>query len=581
MERRVLIAISLSFLVLFLFQRFVMPDVAPPASAPAGDASAAATAGQAPASDPSSPKPSASAPADNASAAATAGQALSPEPQALSPVASELVTGEQVEREIVVDTTTVRAVFTNRGARLLHWTLKAYQNDAGESLELVPGGAGADAVKPFSLAVEEEAATATLNSALYRVSVAGSSLDATSAPATITFELATTGGLTAKKTFTVQPTGYTLTFSALVEQAGQRLNPAVQWGPGLGDDIARAAPASFFSPSYNTPAQAIVHKDGSVERIAPTATGTQTGPFRYAGVDDHYFAALLLNDPASPAPITIDYRPVVVPWPEQPEINGTYVAYSARYDSPKDSMQFFFGPKAFDDLRAIDVEMVRVINFGIFSWLAVPLLNALKWVHGYVGNWGWAIVALTVLINLAMFPLRHKSVVSMRKMQDLQPQMKAIQDRYAKYKITDPERQKMNSEVMELYKAKGVNPASGCVPMLLTMPFLFAFYSMLSQSIEIRGAHFVGWIHNLSAPDPLFISPLIMGATMFWQQRMTPTTADPTQQKVMMFMPVMFTFMSLSFPSGLVIYWTVSNIWSIGQQLFTNYLIGPPKPVAK
>jgi YidC/Oxa1 family membrane protein insertase len=132
---------------------------------------------------------------------------------------------------------------------------------------------------------------------------------------------------------------------------------------------------------------------------------------------------------------------------------------------------------------------------------------------------------------------------------------------------------------MELYKSKGVNPASGCVPMLLTLPFLFAFYSMLSQSIEIRGAYFIGWITNLSAPDPWFVSPVLMGLTMWWQQKMTPTTMDPTQQKVMMFMPAMFTLMSFSFPSGLVIYWLVSNLWGIGQQKFTNYLIGPPKMV--
>ena len=159
----------------------------------------------------------------------------------------------------------------------------------------------------------------------------------------------------------------------------------------------------------------------------------------------------------------------------------------------------------------------------MFSWLAVPLLNALKWVHGFIGNWGWAIIVLTLLINTALFPLRHKSVVSMRKMQEIQPQMKAIQDRYAKYKVTDPERQKMNTEVMELYKAKGVNPASGCVPMLLTFPFLFAFYAMLSQSIEIRGADFMGWIHNLSAPDPFYILPLLMGIAQFWQTKMTPS----------------------------------------------------------
>lgn len=169
----------------------------------------------------------------------------------------------------------------------------------------------------------------------------------------------------------------------------------------------------------------------------------------------------------------------------------------------------------------------------------------------------------------------------MRKMQDLQPQLKVVQDRYAKYKVTDPERQKMNTEVMDLYKSKGVNPASGCVPMLLTLPFLFAFYAMLSQAIEIRGADFFGWITNLSAPDPLFITPVLMGATQFLQQKMTPSTMDPAQQKIMMFMPLMFTFMSFSFPSGLVIYWFVSNLWAIGQQQFTNYLIGPAKMAAK
>ncbi len=213
----------------------------------------------------------------------------------------------------------------------------------------------------------------------------------------------------------------------------------------------------------------------------------------------------------------------------------------------------------------------------MFALLAAPLLEGLRWVYSWVGDWGWSIIVLTILINLAMWPLRHKSVVSMRRMQELQPQLKTIQERYAKYKITDPERQKMNSEVMELYKAKGANPASGCVPMLLTLPFLFAFYAMLSQAIAIRGADFLGCIQDLSSHDPLYITPLLMGVTMFWQQRLTPTTADPMQQRIMMVMPIMFTFMFLWAPSGLVIYWLVSNLWAIGQQYFTNYLIGPPK----
>jgi YidC/Oxa1 family membrane protein insertase len=164
----------------------------------------------------------------------------------------------------------------------------------------------------------------------------------------------------------------------------------------------------------------------------------------------------------------------------------------------------------------------------------------------------------------------------MRKMQEVQPEVKAIQDRYAHLKMSDPGRAKMNQELMALYKERGVNPASGCVPMLLTLPVLFAFYSMLSVAIELRGAPFIGQIHDLSAHDPLFIWPVVMGVTMFIQQKMTPTTADPTQQKVMMIMPLMMTGMFLWAASGLVIYWTVSNVWGIGQQMITNKLIGPP-----
>jgi YidC/Oxa1 family membrane protein insertase len=174
-----------------------------------------------------------------------------------------------------------------------------------------------------------------------------------------------------------------------------------------------------------------------------------------------------------------------------------------------------------------------------------------------------------------MFPLRHKSVVSMRKMQELQPEVKAIQERYAKLKMSDPARQKMNVELMNLYRERGVNPASGCVPMLLTMPVLFAFYSMLSVAIELRGAPFIGWIRDLSVYDPWFVTPILMGATQFIQQKMTPATGDPTQQRMMLFMPLIFMTMFIWAPSGLVLYWTVSNLWAIGQQAVTNRLIGP------
>ena len=495
-----------------------------------------------------------------------------------------MTVGDVRARDIVVETSKVRAVFSNRGGTIKNWILKEFRNDAGEPLDLVPGGAGDNTVKPFSLAVDDAATTSRINDAIYRVTVdgtpVGDSVDATASPKTIVFEAAAADGFSVRKTFTLEPTSYIINFAANVQSGAQQLNPAIQWGPGLGDDVARTPPSSFFSPRTSLPAQAIVYRDGDVDRMDPGATGSQEGPFKYVGIDDHYFAAVLLND--STTQVRIDYQPQHVPLASNPGIIGKYVAHAVRFQSPPPSVRYFYGPKVFEELREIDPELTRAINFGMFSWLAVPLLGALKWVQGFVGNWGWSIVVLTILINLAMWPLRHKSVVSMRKMQEIQPQMKAIQDRYAKYKITDPERQKMNTEVMELYKAKGVNPASGCVPMLLTLPFLIAFYSMLQMAIEIRGANFMGWITNLSAPDPYYILPLAMGAVQFWQMKLQPAGGDPTQQRIMMFMPLMFMMMSFSFASGLVLYWLVSTMFTIVQQYATNTIIGPPvKPATK
>ncbi len=571
MERRVLLAITLSFLVLFLFQRFVMPPAPVPATT-----TAPANASSVPAS-PGTQTPTAAAPG-----AATPGV---PGTTGTPATLIAATVSEANAREVVVETSKLKAVFSNRGGTIVHWILKEFRTDKGEPLDLVPSGSGANATKPFTLTVDDQATSARINDATYRITVdgspAGEMVDATASPKTIVFETASADGLSVKKTFAVEPTSYIINFGADVKRGSERLNPTIHWGPGLGDDIARAKPGSFFSPSSNTPAQPIVHSDGKVRRIKTTDSGNQEGPFRYAGIDDHYFVSMLLND-QNTQPVRVQYAPAVVPQSDDPAIIGHYSTYSVRFQAPQDQSRFFFGPKAFDELKAISPEATKVINFGMFSWLAVPLLGALKWVHGFIGNWGWAIVVLTLLINIALFPLRHKSVVSMRKMQEIQPQMKAIQDRYAKYKVTDPEKQKMNTEVMALYKAKGVNPASGCVPMLLTFPFLFAFYAMLSQAIEIRGAHFVGWLTNLSAPDPYFVLPLLMGAAQFWQTRLTPSTADPAQQKIMMFMPLMFMAMSFSFPSGLVLYWLVSTGFTIGQQYFTNYLVGaPPRPATK
>jgi YidC/Oxa1 family membrane protein insertase len=346
--------------------------------------------------------------------------------------------------------------------------------------------------------------------------------------------------------------------------------PVVQWGPGLGPVTVEN------KSSYAQRSAGIFYANDEVTRLDSGAIAEQPtygGPFGFAGVDDQYFLTALIR----PSVTRVSYRTVSLPSPTGGDVRVELVAYEAQLSQTPGAQRVFIGPKDFDVLRAVDQDLVRAINFGWFAWLVVPLLTSLKTVNGFVGNYGWSIIILTILINALMFPLRHKSVVSMRKMQEIQPEVKAIQDRYAKLKATDPARQKMNTEMMALYRERGVNPASGCIPMLLTMPVLFAFYQLLSVAIELRGAPFAGWITDLSSHDPLYVTPVLMGATMFVQQKMAPATLDPVQQKMMLIMPVVFTFMFLQAPSGLVLYWFVSNVWTIGQQMLTNRLIGPPK----
>ncbi len=558
MERRVFVAILLAFIVLYGFQALFVPPLPPPAD-PVAEVP-----------DPTTAPPPATTPIP-----ANGDRAGAPPAADAGPAA---VTTEPGEREIVVETATVEAVFTNRGGRVLHWRLKDYPDDTGEPVDLVPTGVPPGLPRPFSLELDDAGLTERLNTAIYRVAGDTSGrLDATGSEATLTFEFEDAAGLRATKAFRFDPRNYTLAFSATVMNGAEALNPRIAWGPGLGDRGATSGGGAFFTGNYVQPPQAIYHRDGSVERIPPADLAEQAvheGQFRFAGVDDHYFLGAAVN----PGQARLEYRALSLPGTGGTE--RLFLSHSIQFAQPVTDIRFFVGPKQFDVLQSIDPELVRSIDYGIFGWMTVPLLTALKWLYGFTGNYGWAIVVLTILINLAMFPLRHKSMVAMRKMQAIQPQMKAIQERYANLKVTDPARQKMNTEVMNLYREKGVNPAAGCVPMLLTMPVLLAFFSLLSMSIELRGASFGLWIQDLSAADPYFVLPALMGVTMFWQQRITPTTVDPMQQRIMMLMPVMFTAMMSFSASGVVLYWFVGQVWAIGQQYFANWLIGPPTVVA-
>src|SRR5262245_44837733 len=561
MERRVFIAIVLSFLVLYFYQTyFAPPPPAPPK--PAASTSAPAVPSQAPAE--SSRSSTQSSPPESPGAVSSGLR----EPQA--------VVTDPSEREITVETSKVTAVFTNRGGRLLHWRLKEYRDNRGEPVDLVPSGLPSSEALPFSLRVPDDPnLTSRLNSALFRVSDGGGPIDATRSPASLIFEFEDAAGMHVRKEFRFDPANYVVALSVDARKGNETINPSVAWGPGPGDVTPAPASPGFFNRSGSLPPpELILHHAGKVERIALNSVSglpIHEGQCRSAGVDDHYFMIAVAN----PGQTRLESRALVVPGPA--DQRRQFISQAIRLPQPPMNVRYFIGPKQFDLLRSIDSELVRAVNFGMFGWLAVPLLGALKWLHGIVGNWGWSIVLLTVLINLAMFPLRHKSVVSMRRMQALQPQLKAIQDRYASLKVTDPARQKMNTEIMNLYREKGVNPASGCVPILLTLPVLFAFYALLGQAIELRGADFGWWVKDLSQPDPYYVFPILVAITMVWQQKLTPATMDPAQQKMMMFMPIMFGFIFLTTAAGTVLYWFVSNLWAIGQQYFTNWLVGPPE----
>jgi YidC/Oxa1 family membrane protein insertase len=551
MERRLLLAIVLTFVVLTAYQWLVPMPAPPPETRPAPAASTA--------------------PADPAT------QTPSPPPAAPAPVAApavETLRADTAERTITVDNGVVRAVFSNRGATLVAWELLSYAGPDGRPVDLVPHDVPANQPKPLSLRVDDGAQTERLNTALFATESSGV-LDARSAPVTISFEYQDAGGLHARKAFTVLPGSYELTFAATVTDGGRALNPFVQWGPGLGDVLAVVG-GSMFMPLRKS--EALFSTGGDVERIQAADLATTPGyqgAYEFAGVDTHYFISAAVK----PGGAELAYYPLSVPSKTgDSTISRDYVGYDIRPQPAPDgptSLRFFVGPKHFETLRRTDADLVRAIWFGMFAFLSVPLLSALNWVHGYIGNYGWSIIALTFIINAAMFPLRHKSNVSMRKMQAIQPQVKAIQDLYKGLKATDPARQKMNTEMMELYRQKGVNPASGCVPMLLTFPVLLAFYSLLSEAIELRNAPFIWWIHDLAAPDPFYVTPILMGASQVLQQKMMPMTgADPVQQKMMLFMPILFTFLFLTSPAGLALYWFASNVLVIGQQVLTNRMIG-------
>jgi len=486
------------------------------------------------------------------------------------------------ETETVIENDLYKITFTNRGAQVKSWILKKFDNDAQNGpLELVDNAAAQSYGQPLSLWTYDETLRNKLSSALYVASSDGR----LTAPAQISFEYADQD-VVVRKTFAFDHT-YVLKVETSVVYRGAEILAAPAWPAGFGDE---RTPASYAAARID------YHNDASTERstfifpsyisrlpIKSISSGnTLKGQFEWAGTGDQYFTAIFIPDnPQSAALITLR-NPLEVPAKPGSNENAKVDVLGAAVGDLRGPTheQMYVGPKELAVLDAVPVPSIRngnpnlggIVDFGRLEILARPLFLWLKWTYNHVvPNWGWAIVIQTLIIAIALLPLRITQMKSMLKMQRVAPQIKSIQEKYKKYSLRDPRKAAMNEEISALYKKEGVNPAGGCLPLLIQMPFLWAYYSMLRDALDLRHAHWL-WIHDLSARDPLFLLPILMVVSMFAMQKMTPQTGmDPAQQKMMtLMMPLMMGFIFFNLAAGLNLYYAETNLIQMAQQAVMN-----------
>ncbi len=564
MEMRILLAFALSALVLVVFA----PRPSPKAPGTTAGVKQTAT-------------PQALAPS-TASQKTAAPTSSAPAP-AVAPMQSE------VEGDLVLESDLYEVRFTNRGGAVKSWILKAYKDIHGKPLDLVNTASfGA----PLTVWTDDPALRQQINSALFV-----SKLSSPRAPATISFEYSD-GTIYARKKLTFEHGSYVVGMESEVRKGGAPVAHELVWLGGFGDHtIAQAHLSNQITLSANGKHEHQPNKDIKGE-------SRPGGPFSFAGIEDLFFTAIFMpgDDAALPVvPAAHIFRnefqpPATAQTPQPaaiPEIGigagGAGFNRFRTYVGPKDLdilKSVYPDPRGADRARRGEqvTTLAELIDFGWFSMIAVPLFFGLKWIFVHiVPNYGWAIVILTAVINFAMLPLKISSMKSAMKMQKVQPQILAIQNKYKKYKFNDPKRQDQNQEVMDLYKKHGINPLGGCLPLLLQMPFLIGFYKVLALAIEMRHAPWILWIQDLSAPEvgAFKVLPILMIVTMVITQRMTPqTAADPVQQKMFMFMPIMFGVMFYNVSSGLVLYWLIGNVVQIAQQWYINKTELRPAPAA-
>ena len=528
----------------------------------------------------------------------SASQATAPgQPQlaagSVQPPAATPAVAAALETETTVENEQYKIVFTNRGAQVKHWILKKYLDSAGKPLDMVQPQAAEKFGFPLSLFTYEPALTAQLDQALYQVTASGAQPSPTGhaeVPATnaLTFHYAA-GDLDVVKTFRFD-SSYVLTVEAEVKRNGAPVRALVAWPSGLGD-MEEFLPSSLTRSQVPTSAtsQFAWSLDGkqdsqAVAKVGNNATFDQ--PYAYAAITDLYFVSAFLPGAPERATLVTLHNTIDLPGdlsnPNSEKKPAHVLGLAVGDTSGATRLRLYAGPKAMDVLSSIHAtgsdgkstgeSLEPLIQFGWLTVIAKPLYLALRFLveHG-VDNWGWAIIVVTVVFNLLMLPTRFMMMKSSLKMMRIQPKVEALKQRYAHLKINDPKKAEMNTEMMALYKAEGVNMYGSCLPMLIQMPLFFAYFRVLQNTVELRQAHWF-WLTDLSAPDPIHILPILIIISMFLTQYITPSPGmDAAQRRMMAFMmPVMFGFMLWHYASGLALYWGTGNIINLAIQLGIN-----------
>jgi YidC/Oxa1 family membrane protein insertase len=535
MEKRLLLAFVLSAAILLAWS-VIFPPPRPPVSPP--EPAAGSTAPQ--------EKPT--------EEVETAEPIPAPEQPSEEVAPAEAMTAA-AEEKVVFSNAQIEVELTNLGAALTSYRLVAYESDDGEALDLVQTVPTKEAAKPLQLITAEGP-----DESLY---VAERVEDG------VVFKWSDGRGNSAVKRIALSGDGYGLDVE--IDTAGELAAARVSIGTGMRDldETERNSRLALWG-------EGVMLADGEVSRLKRRKVKERQvltpASVTFVGFEDAYFLNLLRPENA---PSEIWVEPLEFGGEEDDPQRVLRISVAPKRGVLRG--QLLGAPKEYDLLQEIDRGVEKTLNFGLFSPISVLFLKALRWIYAIVGNYGLAIILLTLGIRILLFPLMHTSTVSMRKMAKVQPKVKEIQAKYKKKKSDPQARAKMNQEMMALYKEEGVNPMAGCLPLLIQLPLLWALYRLFLHAIELRHAPFVLWITDLSAKDPLYVTPILMTATMWLQQRLAPQAGDPQQQRLMRMMPLIFGIMFLQFPSGLVLYWLANNVITIVQQEITLHLVGERK----